>query len=168
MLMMRAKLIPVLIGAMVIISAAQTPSEEKSGNDVTVISFEWKYAGYKRAESVEGYDPFFNRDDPSAYKVARMNIYVFKYMAKVTLKNTGAKTIKAISWEYVFADPESGKEIKRFKIQSEQQILPGAAETLGKSIGLSPKEDTRSLTSGKQSVLITRIEYTDGSTWRHQ
>jgi hypothetical protein len=166
MLMMRAKLIPVLIGALAIISAAQTPSDNKSPNDVTVVSFEWKYSGYKRAESMEENNPLPTGGVPSSYKAERTISYVFKYMTKATLKNRGAKTIKAISWEYVFADPESGKEIKRFKIQSAQQIQPGATETLTKEIGLSPKENTRSLNSGRQSVTITRIEYTDGSVWR--
>ena len=168
MMTMRAKLIPVLVGALALVSAAQTPSDEKNGNNVAIVSFEWKYAGYQRAEAAEeGYDPFF-KDTIGAYKVTRTNIYVFKYTAKVTLKNTGSKAIKAVAWEYVFADPATGKEIKRFKFQSGQQIQAGATETLMKAVGLSPKENTRSLNSGKQSVTVTRIEYTDGSVWRRQ
>ena len=89
-------------------------------------------------------------------------------MAKAVLKNTGAKAIKEVSWDYVFTNPESGKEVRRFKIQSRQQISPGASETLAKDISIAPGEDTRPLNTARQSVQVTRIEYADGSTWRRQ
>lgn len=137
---------------------------QKTDSNVTVESIDWKYAGYQRAETLKGYDSTKSKD--GSYKVARATVYVFRYTAKAVLKNTGTKTIREVSWDYVFADSESGKEIRRFKIQSKQQLTPNESAALMKDIAIDPKEDTRPLNSGKQSVEVIRIEYTDGSIWR--
>ena len=166
MLMKRVALVPYLLATTLIVSLAQSSTPPPSETGATVVSFDWKYAGYQRTETTKGYDSTTSKE--GSYKVARATIYVFKYTAKVVLKNTGAKMVKEVSWDYVFTNPESGKEVRRFKIQSRQQILPGQSETLAKDIGIAPEEDTRSLNSAKQSVEVTRIEYADGSTWRRQ
>jgi hypothetical protein len=157
---------PVLLAMTLIVCAAQPPRLQQPESNVTIESFDWKYAGYQRAETLKGYDSARSKD--GSYKVARATIYVFKYTAKAVLKNVGTKSIKEVSWDYVFTDPESGKEIRRFKIQSKQQIMPNESAALTKEIGIDPKEDTRTLNSGKQSVEVMRIEYTDGSVWRRQ
>lgn len=161
---MRASLSLMLLVTLAAVSTAQ--SLNSSAPDVTVTNFDWKYAGYQRAETVSDYDPLPGKGGPSSYKIKRSTLYVFKYTAKASLKNTGAKTIKAVSWDYVFTDPESRKEIRRFKIQSRQQILPGENQDLAKDIGLDPKENARPLSKAKQAVELTKIEYTDGSVWR--
>ena len=154
----------ILLATSLIVCHAQSSNPQPSESNLTVESFDWKYAGYQRAETTKGYDSAKSKD--GSYKVARATVYVFKYSAKAVLKNTGAKTIKAISWDYVFKDAESGKEIKRFKIQSKQQILPNESQTLVKEIFIAPDEDTRPLSSARQSVEVARIEYTDGSVWK--
>jgi len=161
---MRATLGLTLLAALAIATAAQTQTEM----DAAVTSFDWKYAGYVRAETVKQFEPLANKSTSPTYKVGRATVYVFKYTAKASLKNTGAKSIKAVSWDYVFTDKANQKEVKRFKIQSKQQIPPGETVTLLKDIGLDPEEDTRQLGQSKQAVEITRIEYTDGSVWRKQ
>ncbi|MBA2733988.1 MAG: hypothetical protein H0U54_14045 [Acidobacteria bacterium] len=100
--------------------------------------------------------------------MSRKTIYVFKYTARAALKNTGTKTIKTVSWDYIFTDAKDQKELKRYRLQSKQQVLPGETQTLTRDIELDPKENTRHITIGKQSVEITRIEYTDDSNWRRQ
>ena len=154
----------ILLATSLIVCHAQSSNPQPSESNVTVESFDWKYAGYQRAETTKGYDSARSKD--GSYKVARTTVYVFKYTAKSVLKNTGAKTIKAISWDYVFANTEGGKEIKRFKIQSKQQILPNESQTLVKDIFIAPDEDTRPLSSARQIIEVVRIEYTDGSVWR--
>jgi hypothetical protein len=125
-----------------------------------IISFEWKYQGYASRETV--------RDETStlSMKSKREVIYVFKYTTKMSLKNLGAKTIKAVEWNYVFIDPDSRKELKRYKLLSKQQILPSETRSLAKDIFFGLKEDTRHLNTGAQKILLTRIEYTDGTSWR--
>jgi hypothetical protein len=164
MLMKQMAFASILLATSLIVCHAQSSNPQPSESNVTVESFDWKYAGYQRAETTKGYDSARSKD--GSYKVARTTVYVFKYTAKSVLKNTGAKTIKAISWDYVFANTEGGKEIKRFKIQSKQQILPNESQTLVKDIFIAPDEDTRPLSSARQIIEVVRIEYTDGSVWR--
>lgn len=147
-------------------AAARALDEELAAANVSILSFNWKYAGYERAETVKGNESISNTDTSTSVKMARKTIYVFKYTAKAMLKNSGAKTIKAIFWDYVFTDAKEQKELKRYRLQSKQQILPGETQLLVRDVALDPKDDTRHLTTGKQSVEITKIEYTDGSVWK--
>jgi hypothetical protein len=157
-----------LLAGLAVVSAARTPDEEKASADVTILNFNWKYAGYERAETVKGNESISNTDTSTSVKMARKTIYVFKYTAKATLRNSGTKTIKAISWDYVFTDAKEQKELKRYKLQSKQQILPGETQILLRDVAIDPKDDGRHLTTGKQSVEVTKIEYTDGSVWKRQ
>jgi hypothetical protein len=143
--------------------AAQDKAETKAVVAVVpfeINGFDWKYQGYATGETV--------REESVALstKTKRAVLYVFKYTARVALKNLSPKTIKAVEWNYVFVDPDSEKELKRYKLLSKQQILPAAAQTLAKDIFFKLKEDTSHLKNGKQKVLLARIEYTDGSSWR--
>lgn len=148
--------------------SAQTLDDSASAPDVSVLGFEWKYAGYVRAETVKGNESISSTDTSTAVKLSRKTIYVFRYTARATLKNSGAKTIKMVSWDYIFADAKDQKELKRYKLQSKQQILPGETQQLIRNVEHEPKDNTRHITTGKQSIEITRIEYTDGSVWRRQ
>ncbi|HEV7843292.1 MAG TPA: hypothetical protein VGO69_06325 [Pyrinomonadaceae bacterium] len=159
---MKAQLVAVIILLLVALAsggAAQVKSEAKAA-PAEVVSFEWKYQGYASGETV--------RDESTtlSMKSKRAVVYVFKYTAKATLKNLSTKTIKAVEWSFVFVDPDSEKELKRYRIQSKQQIPPNETQTLAKDIFLDLKEDTRHLKIGKQKILLARIEYTDGSAWK--
>lgn len=155
-----AALITLLLVALVSSVAAQSNSETQTAAPAEITGFEWKYQGYASMETVR------EESKPLSMKAQRGMVYVFKYTAKVTLKNLAAKPIKAIEWNYIFVDPASQKELKRYKIQSKQQILPDQTQTLTKDIFLNLKDDTSHLKSGKQKVLLARIEYADGSNWR--
>ena len=153
--------IMLLLVALVCNGVAQTRAETDAvAPPAEVVGFEWKYQGYASQETV--------RDESStlAMKSKRGMVYVFKYTAKASLKNVSPKTIKAVEWNYLFVDPETQKEMKRYKILSKQQISPNETQTLAKDIFLDLKENTRHLNIGKQKILLTRIEYTDGSSWR--
>lgn len=163
---MRAALISLLLaGLMIVSTSAQKIDDSAAAPDVSVLSFDWKYAGYVRSETVKGNESISSTDTSTAVKLSRKTIYVFKYTGRATLKNAGAKTIKIVSWDYVFTDAKEQKELKRYKLQSKQQILPGETQLLSRDVELDPKDNTRHMT-GKQSVEITRIEYTDGSVWK--
>ena len=135
--------------------AAQT---EAAGPEV--VGFGWKYEGYLPIEVVR------NRKSGTTMSVKRGTDYVFKYRAQATLRNAGAKAVKSVEWDYVFVEPEGGKELKRYRLRSKQTIAPGATETLAKEVFIKPDEDTRHLTAGRQQVTVTRVEYADGSVWR--
>jgi hypothetical protein len=164
---MKAALTIVLLVALAAVyGAARAFDGDASPPDVSVLSFEWKYAGYDRAETVKENESSVNDDPSTAIKVTRGTVYVFKYTAKATVKNTGTKAIKVVSWDYVFTDEKERKELKRYRLQSKQQILPGETQTLAAPVALDPKDKTRHITTGKQSVEITKLEYADGSVWK--
>jgi hypothetical protein len=114
------------------------------------------------------------RDDDEAIARQRQKAparYVFRY--KLSIKNTGARTIKAIDWDYIFLDAVSRSEVGRQQFTSEEKIDPGKARELTIRIRKPPtqtisvssyEENERGVLS--EQVMIVRIEYTDGSIWQ--
>jgi hypothetical protein len=98
--------------------------------------------------------------------------YVFMY--KVSVKNTGTKTIKLIDWDYIFLEPDSEHEISRHQFTSEEKISPGKTKELEVLISTPPTRTISVYALGKDEhlsiqglVVIARIEYSDGSVWPH-
>ena len=125
-----------------------------------VSGFEWKYEGYAPFEVVR------SARTAESMKTARGTDYVFKYASRLAVKNSGAKALKSVEWAHVFSDPETGKELKRYRVQSKERVAPGASLTLVKAVFIKPGESTRHLNTGKQRVEVTRVEYEDGAVWR--
>ena len=106
---------------------------------------------------------------PLPAKMARSITYVYK----ITVKNTGAKTTKAIYWEYEFLDPDSQEVMGHRRIASKAKISPGQSRELERRFYTQP---TRLVASDKldrkyrdqftERVIIHRIQYTDGSAWQ--
>jgi len=143
--------------AVAAVAAAQGPAR---GEGVAVVSFGWKYEGYAPVEVVR------NKKSGMTLSVKRGTDYVFKYRATATIRNDGAQAVKAVEWEYVFAEPEGGKELKRYRFESKQAVGPGATGALSKDVFIRPDENTRHLTRGRQRAVVTRVEYADGSVWK--
>ena len=146
--------------ALVVFAAAQTPDERRGAPGVEVSAFEWKYEGYAPVEVVR------SSKSGVALKVERGTDYVFKYDSRLTIKNTGARAFKSIEWAHIFYDPATGKELKRYRLQSKQRVAAGETATLNKAVFIKPEESTRHLTSGKQRVQITRVEFEGGGEWK--
>lgn len=99
----------------------------------------------------------------------------FGYRYKFSLRNTGTKTIKAIDWDYVFTDPNTGSEVGRQQFTSEEHVRPGKEKEMS-VFTLSPpsrtvsaevlgKKEQNPLTEG---VVLVRVEYSDGSVWQRR
>ena len=98
----------------------------------------------------------------------------FQY--KLTIENTGTKTIKAVSWDYIFGDANGGQEIERHHFRSRVlgRIKPGKTkEVIRFSLSQPVKVvDASTLASGKanhlfkEQIVINRIDYLDGSYWQ--
>ena len=146
--------------ALAALAAGQGAAEKRDAPGLPVVGFEWKYNGYGRVEVVR------SGKSATSIKMKREMDYVFKYLARVTVKNDGAKSIKAVEWDYVFDDPEGGKELKRYRFQSKQQVAAGSTVALTKEAFIQPDENTRHINAGKQRVQITRVEFADGTVWR--
>jgi hypothetical protein len=153
------KAIPLLC-AMTALAAAQGPDERRGAPGVEVSAFEWKYEGYAPVEVVR------SGKTGVELKVKRGTDYVFKYDSRLTLKNRGERGVKSVEWAHVFYDPATGKELKRYRLQSKQRVAAGETLTLNKAVFIKPDESTRHFTTGKQRVQITRVEFEGGGEWK--
>jgi hypothetical protein len=150
----------ILLCALAALAAAQGNEGAGVAPGLEVSGFEWKYEGYAPFEVVR------SEKTPDALKTARGTDYVFKYASRLTVKNSGAKALKSVEWSHVFSDPETGKELKRYRLKSAERAAPGRTLTLTKAVFIKPGESARHINAGKQRVEVTRVEYDDGTVWR--
>ena len=97
--------------------------------------------------------------------------YAFSY--NLSVKNTGAKTIKEIDWDYVFFDAVTGAELGRREFTAVEKISPGkhkqltflvtAPPTQSISVHALNKKERDGLT---EQVVIMRVLYEDGFVWK--
>ena len=149
-----------LLCALAAAAAAQEADDRRGAPGVEVSAFGWKYEGYSPVEVV--------RSGKSGVKldVKRGTDYVFRYDSRLTVRNTGGKTFKSIEWAHVFYDAATGKELKRYRLQLKQRVAAGENATLARPVYVKPDESTRHLTTGKQRVQITRVEFEGGGEWK--
>src|SRR4051812_40872924 len=117
--MLTASKITLILCALAAVAAAQGADERRGAAGGVVSAFEWKYEGYAPVEVVR------SGKSGVELKVKRGTDYVFKYDSRLTLKNTGEKALKSIEWAHVFYDPATGKELKRYRLQSKQRVAAG-------------------------------------------
>ncbi len=94
------------------------------------------------------------------------------YRYKVSLRNDSSKTIKSIDWDYIFFDPQTDEMLRRHQFTSDETIKPGKTKEIS-VLYLNPPLKTvtvRMLVKkdplpAKEQVIVSRIEYTDGSVW---
>ena len=158
--MLTASKITLLVCALAAVAAAQGSDERRGAPGVEVSAFEWKYEGYAPVEVVR------SSKSGVALKVERGTDYVFKYDSRLTVKNTGGKAVKSIEWAHVFYDAATGRELKRYQLQLKQRVAPAETTKLGRAVFIKPDESTRHLTSGKQRVQLTRVEFEGGGEWK--
>ena len=148
-----------LLCALAAVAAAQGSDERLRAPGVEVSAFEWKYGGYAPVEVVR------SGKSGVELKVKRGTDYVFKYESRLTVRNTGEKSFKSVEWAHVFYDPATGKELKRYRLQLRQRVAAGETLTLNRAVFIEPDESTRHLTTGRQRVQITRVEF-EGGDWK--
>src|SRR4051812_25625636 len=154
-----------LIGALALVAVA-TDAQAKDDDvrvgapGVDVTGFDWRYEGYMPVEIVDS-----GRTGMTT-SVKRNKRYVFKYVSKLALRNSGAKAVKSVEWEHIFVEREGGKELKRYRLQAKQQVAAGSSQTVAKEVYVKPDESTRHISEGVQKVRLTRVEFADGTVWR--
>ncbi|HEX8503056.1 MAG TPA: hypothetical protein VF659_20905 [Pyrinomonadaceae bacterium] len=140
--------------------AAAAAAQGDAAPGLAVSGFEWRYEGYAPFEVVR------SEKTAESVRTARGTDYVFKYASRLTVKNSGPKAFKSIEWAHVFSDPETGKELKRYRLQAKGRVAAGEAMTVSKAVFVKPGESTSHLRAGRQRVEVTRVEYEDGTAWR--
>ena len=177
--------------------SAQTPAaqEEEQPQDLSVVKKSWRKEIHHPAMTA---DPFRSNDEQAQLQraqkengvrnsvrvregnvpqpTARPSMPVetesdgpsVKFAYRVTVKNTGTKTIKAIHWDYLFFDPEKVEQVGQHTFRQQVKIRPGKSTEL---IGRSSYPPTRVLNAAQtqqvvEEISIRLIEYEDGSAWQ--
>jgi hypothetical protein len=111
--------------------------------------------------------------DAPGKQQAKTARYVFNY--KVSLRNDGAKAIRAVDWDYVFFDKGTQHEVGRRRFTNAAKIAPGKSKELSVVASQPPAHtvSVQSLNTKERDALegrieIVRIEYTDGTIWKRR
>ena len=101
----------------------------------------------------------------------RLPVY---YAYSVKIKNGGAKAIRGVAWEYLFADPDSSQELGRHQFVSFEQVAANESATLHGKSSSPPVAvvSAQALKRDKRAPFLERVEfkcvlYADGTLWRH-
>lgn len=96
--------------------------------------------------------------------------YAFLY--KISIKNSGPKTIKELDWDYVFFDAVTKQEIGRRQFTSSDKIGSGKSKDLSFLIPSAPAKtisvyalDKNERANLQEQVVLVRVQYDDGSVW---
>ena len=93
------------------------------------------------------------------------------YIYQVNLRNTGSKEVSAVTWEYVFSENGSGKEIGRRRFISRERIRPGRAAHFKLRSAAPPSGSIAAGSANdrsakfKEQIVILSVEYADGTKW---
>lgn len=94
------------------------------------------------------------------------------FVYRVTVKNSGTKTITGLVWDYLFFDSERAEQVGQHSFLHRVKIRTGKSIEL---IGESTRPPTSVINATKvkkgeaqltEEVIIRRIEYEDGSVWQ--
>lgn len=95
-----------------------------------------------------------------------------RFVYRVTVKNSGTKTITGLAWDYLFFDSDKVQQIGQHSFRHRIKIRPGKTAEL---IGHSTRPPSSVIDASKtkkgevelsEEVIILRIEYEDGSVWQ--
>ena len=117
-------------------------------------------------------------------------------LVQVVVKNTGAKPIKVVEWDFAFPRYENGQLLSRYDVATKVEIKTGGKKTLKHKLPPGAKRcevvkvisdenqpektiafeavcgrgfhDPSLLNQKQETILIKRIEYMDGSVWLRQ
>jgi hypothetical protein len=156
------------------------PDSSALPDGVQIQSFEFRPVFKEEAQ--EAFAPP-DSTDPRAYEARtrgpgpNSDVYTLEKRTKqerggfevhLQLKNSGPRDIRRVDWDFLFLDSESGRELKKFSIDSKSKIRSGEVKFLTKQVlpalflGDKTKPD---YARGRPAVVIRRIEFADGSKW---
>ena len=179
------------VGFLAPVQAAQAIASQPGPPDIQVIKFAWdkQVVGWERdpfKRPIESHQDMQRQAGTPRRQDARRTVDADEtirshqkdparvaYRYKVTVKNAGAKTIKAVDWDYLFFDAPGGQVIGVHQFTSAERILPGKRKQLSMLMLEPPaqvvsagKAADKELQSIKGQVIHRRNEYEDGTTWK--
>ena len=159
------------LAALTLTVVAQHVPAPGSPPGVEIIKFMWAEVGY----------PGGSCDDcpglPEKAVEYRWESRKYKYVALAEVLNGGAKAIKAVELDFVFADAATEREQLRYRVRSELKISPGQKKEVRKLVRdvkvegsnyrpANPSRELLSLTASPAKLVVMRVEYADGSIWQ--
>lgn len=147
-----------LTGAFSTLASAQTLPDLKLSNAM----WQWhvSYIGAKKtnADKAGRFQEDYPPDSPDIQPTQYDRGLGDSYTASVRAQNSGAKTITAVTWEYIFY--KNGQQLTpSFKFSNKIKIKPGQTVTLKSSYPLGQPKSQHS------AARVLRIEYSDGTFW---
>jgi hypothetical protein len=95
------------------------------------------------------------------------------YIYEVKVRNTGAKEIRTLTWEYEFSEPGTERVVGRLRMVSNVSIGPGKTRNVVVRTTSSPTGTIDATKAGKKPqdqysdrVVIKAVRYADGSVWQ--
>jgi hypothetical protein len=98
----------------------------------------------------------------------------YPLLIQVVIKNSGAKSIKVVEWDFLFPHCETGQFVPRYDVTTMVKIKPGGKKTLKRRLSPGarrcemPKVISIDEIQKQETISIKRIEYADGSVWQRQ
>lgn len=95
------------------------------------------------------------------------------YVYSVKVKNTGAKKIEGVAWDYLFIDPASNREVGSHQFLSYEKLAPGKTVTFQRSMRSPPTRVVQASAKKDERIkLIDRaviqcVLYADDTIWRN-
>jgi hypothetical protein len=189
---MKKGLMLFFLSGLVLFGGAQVSFAQSDSSEVVVHSFHWRLKakgevlnGTKAADLPDyssgdllnparrpSADPQARRAsaDPQRLSMPSTSAIDYRssfdgYESSLQLENVSAKTIVAVEWEHLFfSDDAKRNEVRRFSFGTKTKIGPGEQTFVGAHI--RPKKPLKLPSAKRQSVIINRITYADGSVWR--
>lgn len=180
-------------------AAAQTVSVPQSGSDVTVIEKKWRVEitnaalenepitaasetereDRQREETRRANRGLLDRDrSPTITATRREKEKVgltATYIYELKIRNGGQKSIRSVSWDYVFLELGTETEIGRRRFVSKVNIKPGKTTKVIELSGTSPTGTVDARKVGKkpqeqysEQIVIKKVEFADGSVWEEK
>ena len=97
----------------------------------------------------------------------------YGFLYKVTLRNDGARAVKAVEWDYVFTDAATGQVVGLHQFAGEGKIAPGKKKEFSFFIPSPPARtvsadalNSREREGLAEEVVVVRVLYDDGADWQ--
>jgi len=134
-----------LLGGRTCVSGSPDPSVLPDG--VQIQSFEFRPV-FREGEAQKAWIPPASTDPRAAEERTRStspspDVHTLEngpkeervgFEVHLQLKNSGARDIRKVDWDFLFLDSESGRELKRFSIDSKSRIRSGEINFLAKQV----------------------------------
>jgi hypothetical protein len=196
---MKGPTLLLLVFLLLVDVSAQSPAAQSDAPDLTVTKKNWRKEIHHPALTS---DPFRSNDEQAELQRAQKDNSIrnsvrvregntplptarvskpmptesegpsARFVYRATVKNSGAKTITGLEWDYLFFDSDKVEQIGQHSFRHRIKIRPGKSTEL---IGQSTRPPTSVIDASKakkgevqlsEEVVIRRIEYEDGSVWQ--